>query len=165
MSLARPLNGGRLTRLDFSLFFFCTVWRGRKLSYIYPTVIYFSVGQLNEVIVCVWSAACYKGNKIKARAGLKKARSPSGAKLNRQGRVGRDYLTPQLINHVVFSSATPPWLTNTVNPVLIIQLAVCVLGGPFTSSANLTSTCLCFFLLKHCDKQANELLVYKTAVF
>lgn len=32
---------------------------------LYLPVIYFSFGQLNEVIVYVWSAACYGGNKIK----------------------------------------------------------------------------------------------------
>lgn len=70
--------------------------------------------------------------------------------------MGRDYLTPQLINHVVFSSATPPRLTNTVNPVLIIQLAVCQLGGPLTSSVRRPSSSPCSFLFKSADKRANE---------
>lgn len=52
MSLARPLNGGRLTRLDFSQFFVHGVTRQEIKLYL-PPVIYFSVGQLNEVIVCV----------------------------------------------------------------------------------------------------------------
>lgn len=47
--------------------------------------------------------------------------------------MGRDYLTPWLINHVV-SSATSTRLTNTVNPVFIIQLSVCLFGKPLTSS-------------------------------
>lgn len=79
MSLARPLNGRRLTRLDFSLFFLLFFLHGvtrQEIKLYLPPVIYFSVNQLNEVIVCVWSPACYKGNKIKARAELKKARSP-----------------------------------------------------------------------------------------
>ncbi len=78
--------------------------------------------------------------------------------------MGRDYLTPQLINHVVFSSATPPRLTNTVNPVLIIQLAVCLLGGPLTSSVRIPSTSPCSFLFKNYDKQTNEGLIYNTSI-
>lgn len=55
MSLARPLNGRRLTRLDFSLFFpfFLHGVTRQEIKLYLPPVIYFSVNQLNEVIVCV----------------------------------------------------------------------------------------------------------------
>lgn len=56
MSLARPLNGRRLTRLDFSLFFLLFFLHGvtwQEIKLYLPPVIYFSVNQLNEVIVCV----------------------------------------------------------------------------------------------------------------
>lgn len=77
--------------------------------------------------------------------------------------MGCDYLTPQLINHVVFSSATPPRLTNTVNPVLIIQLAVCLSGRPLTLPVSLLSTSPCS--VRCSDKQDNEVLLYNTAAF
>lgn len=75
MSLARPLSGRRLTKLDFSLFFFFYSVTRQEIKLYLPFVIYFSVGQLNEVIVYVWSLACYNGNKIKARVELKKLSS------------------------------------------------------------------------------------------
>lgn len=56
MSLARPLNGRRLTRLDFSFFFSPFFLHGvtrQEIKLYLPPVIYFSVNQLNEVIVCV----------------------------------------------------------------------------------------------------------------
>lgn len=56
MSLARPLNGRRLTRLDFSLFFLLFFLHGvtrQEIKLYLPPVIYFSINQLNEVIVCV----------------------------------------------------------------------------------------------------------------
>lgn len=52
MSLARPLHDERLTRLDFPPFSLHGVTRQEIKLYL-PPVIYFSVGQPNEVIVCV----------------------------------------------------------------------------------------------------------------
>lgn len=51
MSLARPLSGSQLTILDYSPFFYGVTRQEIKLYL--PPIIYFSVGQLNEVIVYV----------------------------------------------------------------------------------------------------------------
>lgn len=58
MSLAHPLNGRQLTRLESSLSFCCFLFfihgvTHQEIKLYLPRVIYFSFGQLNEVIVYV----------------------------------------------------------------------------------------------------------------